>query len=339
MMKKILILLLLLAGGGYYFWQKNQVAPESDHLILYGNVDIRDVVLGFRVSGRVAAMHFEEGDNAQKNEVMAVLDQEPFKEDVALAEAQLASAKAEVKKLESGSRPEEISQAKAQVQAKQATLRNAQYVYARQEELMKKGVASRQEYDQALAARDEARAALESAQETLQLAQAGFREEDILRARAEARAAEVRLAQAKIQLKDTEIQAPANGTVLTRLREPGAIVSQGMPVYTLSLNNPVWIRTYVDEPQLGNVYPGLKALVYTDSRPQQPYQGQVGYISPQAEFTPKNVETTQLRTDLVYRLRIIVDNPDQGLRQGMPVTVKLRKATHTLEATGHEQRE
>ncbi len=334
-MKKalVLVLLLTLAGAGYYFWRQNQVEQTKESPTLYGNVDIRDVVLGFRVGGRVAEMRFEEGDQVEQGQVMAVLDQEPFKEDVALAEAELASAQARLKKFESGSRPEEISQAKAQVRAKQAALRNAEQRYQRQEELMKKGAASRQEYDQALASRDEARAALENARETLRLAEAGFREEDILQARAEMRAAEVRLAQAKTRLKDTEIHAPSDGTVLTRLREPGAIVAQGAPVYTLSLNHPVWVRTYLGEPQLGQVHPGLAAKVYTDSRPGRPYQGQIGYISPQAEFTPKNVETPQLRTDLVYRLRIIVNNPDQGLRQGMPVTVKLDRASREA---GHE---
>ena len=130
-----------------------------------------------------------------------------------------------------------------------------------------------------------------------------------------------RLEQAKTRLRDTEILAPNDGVILTRVREPGAVVPQGEPVYTLALDNPVWIRTYVDEPRLGTVHPGQKALVLTDSGGQ--YVGYVGFISPQAEFTPKTVETSQLRTDLVYRLRVIVNAPDKGLRQGMPVTVRL----------------
>ena len=98
----------------------------------------------------------------------------------------------------------------------------------------------------------------------------------------------------------------------------------GQPVYTLAVDNPVWVRTYVAEPDLGRIYPGQQATVSTDTGDS--YQGQIGFISPQAEFTPKNVETTQLRTDLVYRLRVIVDNPDQGLRQGMPVSIVIDTA-------------
>ena len=110
------------------------------------------------------------------------------------------------------------------------------------------------------------------------------------------------------------------------MREPGAIVAAGATVYTLSLIDPVWIRAYVSEPQLGRIAPGMKVQVFTDSAPGKPYNGQIGYISPVAEFTPKTVETADLRSDLVYRLRVVVTNPDRSLRQGMPVTVRLAEA-------------
>jgi len=130
-------------------------------------------------------------------------------------------------------------------------------------------------------------------------------------------------AAAKIQLADTELHAPSNGVILTRAQEVGAIVQAGATVLTLSLQTPVWVRAYVDEPHLGDVHPGAKVEVFTDSKPDQPYHGQVGYISPRSEFTPKSVETEELRTSLVYRLRVVVSDPDASLRQGMPVTVKL----------------
>ena len=119
-----------------------------------------------------------------------------------------------------------------------------------------------------------------------------------------------------------------DGVIITRAVEPGAIVSSavvnsGTTVYSLALNEPIWIRTYIDEPDLGRIYPGMKALIYTDANPNKPYEGQIGFISPIAEFTPKEVQTRELRTDLVFRLRVIIDKPDKYLRQGMPVTVKL----------------
>ena len=116
--------------------------------------------------------------------------------------------------------------------------------------------------------------------------------------------------------------APNDGIILT-IREPGSVVREADAVYTLSLISPIWIRAFIAEPDLGIVFPGMEAEIYTDTKKGTPYKGHVGFISPVAEFTPKTVETTQLRTDLVYRLRIIAENPDQGLRQGMPVTVKL----------------
>jgi HlyD family secretion protein len=137
------------------------------------------------------------------------------------------------------------------------------------------------------------------------------------------REAEAALGVAKTNLRETEIFCPSDGIILTRIREPGTVVKEADPIYTLSLLSPVWVRAYVSEPNLGKIYPNMPAEIYTDTHGGKVYHGHIGFISPVAEFTPKTVETTQLRTDLVYRLRIIADNPDQGLRQGMPVTVKL----------------
>jgi len=111
--------------------------------------------------------------------------------------------------------------------------------------------------------------------------------------------------------------------VLTRSVEPGTIVATSTVVYSICETSPVWIRSYVDERDLGRTYPGMKALVYNDTYPNHPYTAQVGFISPVAEFTPKNVETRELRADLVYRLRVILEKPDRYVRQGMPVTVQL----------------
>ena len=128
------------------------------------------------------------------------------------------------------------------------------------------------------------------------------------------------------RLKDSELFAPNDGVILTRAQEEGAILPAGVTVLTLTLRSPVWVRTYVNERDLGLVRENMAAEVYTDSDPGHPYTASVGFISPTAEFTPKTVETRQLRTDLVYNLRVIVENPDGGLRQGMPVSVALKLA-------------
>lgn len=315
----------VVAAGVWYFWLRGEDAA-SRTLVLHGNVDIRQVELGFRVGGRLAEMHVEEGDAVAQGALLAVLDKQPFTDDLRLAEAEVAARRAEFQKFKTGSRPEEIAQAEALVAERQAAVDNARRLFERQARLRRSGTASQQAYDDAKARRSEAEARLKSARETLDLARQGFRTEDIAAASATLEIARARRDRAQTALDDTELHSPASGIVLSRIREPGAIVAPAAPVYTVSLSEPVWVRTYVREPDLGRVRPGMKALVTTDTRPDLPYQAHVGFISPVAEFTPRNVETADLRTDLVYRLRVIVDEPDTGLRQGMPVTVTLLTA-------------
>lgn len=316
----IAILLLSAAGAaGWLWWQRDHAA--SAELSFFGNVDVREATLSFNVGGRIQSMAFDEGDAVQAGAVMARLEPTRFDDRVAAARAQVAQQRAVLARLQAGSRPEEIERARAEVQAAQAALRNARLELERQQELHRKKLTPQQAVDTAREARDRYAANLRAAQQTLALAEQGPRREDIQAARAQLQAAEAQLALARTDLNDTELRAPNDGTVLVRVVEPGTVVGAGTPVYTLSIRDPVWVRAYVPEPELGLIAPGEHVKVYTDSRPGQPYRGQIGFISPTAEFTPKNVETADVRASLVYRFRVIVDNPDRGLRQGMPVTV------------------
>ncbi len=156
----------------------------------------------------------------------------------------------------------------------------------------------------------------------------GSRREDIAATEARLAGAQAALAQAKTTLADTRLSfSPAHAIVLTRVREPGSMVNANAPVYVLSLGDTVLVRAYVSERQLGQVVPGAKVTIHSDSSTKT-YQGQIGFVSPRAEFTPKSVETTDLRTDLVYRLRIVVADADNGLRQGMPFTVQIGSGAH-----------
>jgi HlyD family secretion protein len=179
-----------------------------------------------------------------------------------------------------------------------ASYKNANILYKRREQLISSNSVSQQDFDDSQYNRD-----------------------TILSNLNEAKAAQ---GYAQIQVDDTHMYSLVSGTVLTRVREPGTILTVGDPVYVISITTPVWVRTYINEPNLGKIYPGMEAEVYTDTKTNPVYKGKIGFISPIAEFTPKNVETTDLRTDLVYRLRIYVEDPTHGLLQGMPVTVKLR---------------
>ena len=324
-MKKRLILfaVILLVIGGGWFGYRQWANRTQESLKIQGNVDIRQVNLGFRVSGRIREMRFEEGDPVRAGDAIAFLDEGPYQDQVNLAKAQLAQSTANLTKAIHGSRPQEIDQARAQVAQAQANVENADLTFQRESDLRRTNAISKQEFDNATATRDANRAQLRSAQANLALLEAGSRQEDIDAARAQVQHDQANLEMAELNLSDCKLLAPTDGVIITRALEPGAIVAAGTSVYSLCLYSPVWIRTYVDERDLGRIYPGMKALVYTDTNPEKPYQGQIGFISPVAEFTPKTVETRELRTDLVFRLRVVVQHPDRYLRQGMPVTVRL----------------
>lgn len=131
------------------------------------------------------------------------------------------------------------------------------------------------------------------------------------------------LEEAEIAAADATLVSPEDGIVLIRILEPGTMIKAGVPVYTISLNKNMWVRAYLKETDLGRVSIGMPVQIMTDSS-DKIYHGHIGFISPQAEFTPKNIETASLRTDLVYRTRIIIDDPDDALKQGMPVTVSVK---------------
>lgn len=264
-----LSLLIGLSVGYLLFYKKS----PSNTLTLFGNVDVREVDIGFRVAGRVAELYFEEGDFVPMGSPMAILDSSPYDSQVVQAQANLEYAK--------------------------AALANAKLQLERREQAVGIGGVSEEDRDNALASYEELTANFQAQEAALNVA--------------------------LDNLEYTTAYAPTDGIILSRIREPGSVVNPSDPVFTLSVCSPVWIRAYVSETDLGLIYFGMKADIYTDSG--RVYQGKIGFISPVAEFTPKTVETLDLRTDLVYRLRIYTDNPDRYLKQGMPVTVKLHKAS------------
>jgi HlyD family secretion protein len=320
-----LLAVLLLAGLAAWWFDLASVLDWRDtgngRLTLYGNVDIRQVQLGFRVNGRVAEMNFDEGDAIKPGDVLARLDAKPYEDAVAAAKAQADNLRATLDKLVAGPRQAEIAQARAALDERVADYENAKLAFDRSFKLRPGQTISEAALDNARANRDGAQARVASAQQALDLLVEGSRKEDIAAAKASLEGAEANLSAAQTSLADTELKAPAAGVILSRLREPGAIIATSDIIFVLSLDRPVWVRSYIPETELGRIHPGLDVTVTSDSAPDKPYRGKVGFISPVAEFTPKSVETPELRTDLVYRLRIVIDEPDQGLRQGMPVTV------------------
>jgi HlyD family secretion protein len=295
---------------------------QADALKLYGNVDIREVDMAFRVPGRITGIAVEEGDRVHRGQLLATLDTAILQARIGQADAQVQQARAEFAKLRHGSRQQDIAQSRARVDAAQAVYANAQHDFERRKPLVAPGAISRDIWAQTVADRDRAGAELAEARQALSLVQTGPRSEDKAAAQAALAAAEAARRSAATDLGDSRLVAAVDASVVTRAREPGAIVQPGETVLTLSINRPLRVRAYVAEPQLSRIAPGMKVLVTADGN-DRTYHGTIGYISPKAEFTPKTVETEDLRTDLVYRLRIIVTDPDDALRQGQPVTVSV----------------
>lgn len=314
----VIITLLTVAGAiaAYMFYERQ----AGNRLTIYGNVDIRTVSLSFRVGGKLEALYVDEGDTVTPGQLLGRLDRQPHENALMQAQAAVQAQAAQLEKMERGFRSEEIEEARASVRERGTAFAYSEKFYKRQVELLPSRAVSVDDVDNARTARDQAKAALEAAEARLDLYERGNRDEDIEAARASLAQARAQLAQAELNLADTDLTAPSAGTVLTRAVEPGTMLSSGSPVFSLSLTRPVWVRAYVDGRNLGRAVPGTILDIYTDYR-AEPYRGSIGFVSPTAEFTPKSVQTPELRTDLVYRLRIIVENPDDRLRQGMPVTI------------------
>jgi HlyD family secretion protein len=266
--------------------------------------------------------------------VLAQLEKVYFEDAIAQLTAQRDQAKANLAKLVAGNRPEDIAQAVANVKEKEATLANAKITLDRAERLWNRAVGTRKTFDDAQAAYHEAEARLNVAREALRLMRAGFRVEDIEAGRAQLADREAALQVAQRQLADAALIAPSRGVVLSRVREVGAIVAAGETVFVLSLTDPVWVRSYVSEVDLGRVKPGMEVSVRIDTPGAPMLKGRIGFISTTAEFTPKTVETQELRTALVYRIRIVVPDAGEVLRQGMPVTVSVLDSGPLGRTTG-----
>jgi len=329
-LRPAIVLLVVTGAAALLAWRYFSPDPTSSRITLYGNVDMRYVSLAFNTSERVSEMRVQEGEKVAKGQALAMLDTTMPALRVERAQAQAQALAQGLKRLETGTRPEEIAQARAELQAAQAQVRQATQFHRRllaaDGSTEGRGIA-KQELDAAAATLAVAQARQASADQALRLAIAGPRIEDIDQARAQLKAAEADLALLRQQLTDATLRAPTDAVVRSRLMEPGDMASPQQPAYLLALTDRKWIRAYLSEPDLGRVKPGQAADVSTDDSPKQPLKGQVGFISSVAEFTPKNVQTEDLRTSLVYEIRINVQDPQDRLRLGMPATVYIEPAS------------
>ena len=322
----IIMVVLVIAGAMYWFLHKDK--NNENDLTLYGNVDIRQVSLAFEQGGRIASLNVQEGDQVKQGQVLAQLNTDALKIQEQQAQAQLNVQKQTIVEQDVGSRPEQITQAKAQVASAQAQLDKANKDFNRLQSLNNSTVGqaiSKQELDTAKSAQATALATVKERQASLQLLQKGARSEDRAAAKAQYDVAKSNLDLIQYQLSQTELRSPVNAVVRARLQEVGDMTTAQKTVYTLALTNPKWVRVYANEKTLSDIHMGAGAQITQDSQPDQPIQGKIGYISSVAEFTPKTVQTEDIRTTLVYEVRVYVDDPNDRLKMGQPVTVKIAK--------------
>lgn len=325
MNKKIVVVIVaavvLIALLAYFLTRDG----TSDRIVLHGNVDIRQVELPFAESERIAEVLVREGDRVKAGQVIARLQTERLLPRVRQAEARVAAQSQALLRLENGARPEEIAQARAALAAAEADAANARSQYERAEDISKSSngrAVSAQDLDAARAALRTSEARVETQRKALELTLAGPRKEDIAQAEAQLEGARAELALLQRQLQDAELTAPTDAVVRNRLMEPGEFATPQRPVVSLAVTTPKWIRAYAAETALGHLRPGMPASVTIDSFPDTALQGELGFISSVAEFTPKTVQTEELRTSLVYEVRVFVEDPDDRLRLGMPATVR-----------------
>ena len=319
----IIVVLILIAIVGWLSYEKALKAKDEKDTY-YGNIDTRTVTIGFRFSNTIVSMFKDEGQNVHKGELLAVLDSRDINSSLNEAKANLEAEKAALAKFQSGYRIEDIAKAKAHVAAANSKVATTKDTYSRYKKLIESNAISKIKFVNAKESYNAALADLRSASSAYSKMTSGFRVEDVNVQLAKVKALEARVAKLRVDLEDTKLYSPVNGVVLTRYKEVGSIVNPGESLFEIAKRDEFWVRAYVDEPNFGDIQPHEKMLIYTDSS-KKPYEGYVGFISPVAEFTPKQIESQELRTDLVYRFRVIVQHPDEKIRQGMPVTIKLQK--------------
>lgn len=323
--KQIIVLatVVVIAAGLFGRYILNKEPRDSNRIRVSGNIEVTDVEMSFKLGGRVDQRLFDEGQIVQRGEVVARLDRADLQAEVAVRQAELLAAQAQLSEFAAGSRPQEIEVAKARLASVKAERERAESDFQRAERLARTKVIAEEQFVQAKGAYGVAAAKEREAQEKLKLAIEGPRQEQIAQARARVGQARAALALAETRMGYATLTAPLTGVVLSKNVEPGEYVAPGTPVVTVGeLANP-WLRAYINETDLGRVKLGQQVQVTNDTYPDKIYAGKISFIASQAEFTPKNVQTEKERVKLVYRVKVDLTNPNMELKPGMPADAEI----------------
>lgn len=323
--KRLLIVIPVVAAATLFgVWAVRQTGDHDTGMIrVSGNIEVTSAQVSFKLPGRVIQRLVSEGESVTNGQIVAMLDAAELEQEVAMRQAEAQTAQAVLDELEAGSRTEEIAQAAAALEVAKAEAQRVASEFERQKGLFSEKVISSREFETSEAASSTAIAKVREAEARLALLEKGPREETIRAARSRLEQARQALALTETRLGYATLHSPLTGIVLTEAVEGGEYVVPGTPVVTVGNLTDVWLRGYINETDLGRVKIDQAVNITTDTYPGKVYKGRLSFIASQAEFTPKNVQTTQERVKLVYRIKVDVANPDQELKPGMPADAEI----------------
>ncbi len=310
----LLVLGLAYAYGGRLLGSGNGRPTVS----VTGTIEAIQVDVSAKIAGRIVARPVNEGDRVQTGQLLVRLDDAEQAAEVRRQEAAVRTAEATVSDLVAGARREELEDARAALQSAAATREWTERDYRRAESLFRQALIAAQEVDRARQAYEVAVAQEKSAGQKLLLLQAGSRPDQIEAARGQLAQARNALDMARTRLKEMTIFSPVDGVVLRKNLEVGEMATPGVPILTLMKPSEIWVRAYVPEEEIGRIKVGDPARIAVDAYPARRFAGRITEIASEAEFTPRNVQTKKERVNLVFRIKIAVDNPEGILKPGMP---------------------
>jgi HlyD family secretion protein len=329
-MKRIIPVLVLLAvaiaAGAYYYPRLTKKDKPPNQLTLSGNIEAHESLIGFKVPGRIVELPVEEGQQMEQGALLARLDDADFKQRVRIDEAAVRVRESDLALTLAGTRHQEVKAAQQTMIDAEADLEQKELDNDRAQQLFSKDEVSAQDHDLAATALKRAQAIFKAAQQRYNEAVEGSRKEDIVIARANLNEAGANLGLSQVNLSYTILRAPSTGVVTVREAELGEVVAPGSPVVTLADLDHIWLRAYIAETDMGSIHWSQEAAITTDTYPGKQYHGRISFISPDAEFTPKSVQTTKERVTLVYRIKIDIDNPNHELKPGMPADAHIELA-------------
>jgi HlyD family secretion protein len=329
-MKKLIPISILLVAAivaGIYLYPRFAKKPAPvNELTLSGNIEAHESLVSFKVQGRIVELPIQEGQQVEQGALLARLEDADFRQRVRIDQASVDVRQSNLALTLAGTREQEIKASQQAVIDAQADLEQKKLDNDRAEQLFAKDEIAAQDRDQAATALKRAQANFKAAQQRYNEAAEGSRKEDIAIARANLAEANANLGLSRIDESYTTLRAPSAGVIAVRQAELGEVVVPGSPVVTLDDLDHIWLRAYIAEPDLGRIHWGQDATITTDSFPGTQYHGRISFISPDAEFTPKSIQTYTERVTLVYRIKIDIDNPNHELKPGMPADAHLQLA-------------